>query len=66
MMKFLVRSLYMPHMKSSMTTIIIAPMTNIIQKRVSLQKRSSTVKVLAYIRKNMITVEVDTMAMNRQ
>jgi len=65
-MKFLVRSLYMPHMKRSMTTIIIAPMTNIIQKRVSLQNTSSMSKLLAYIRKNMITVEVDTMAMNRQ
>ena len=49
-----------------MTTIIIAPMTNIIQKRVSLQKTSSMSKLLAYIRKNMITVEVDTIAMNRQ
>ena len=53
-------------MKRSMTTIIIAPMTNIIQKRVSLQNTSSMSKLLAYIRKNMITVEVDTMAMKRQ
>ena len=66
MMKFLVRSLYMPHIKRSITIIIIPPMTNIIQNRVSLQKISSTVNVLAYIRKNMITVEVETMAMNRQ
>ena len=31
-------SRYMPHMKSSMTIIIMPPITNIIQKRVSLQK----------------------------
>ena len=59
-------SLKDPRVRELAQAIIVAPMTNIIQKRVSLQNTSSMSKLLAYIRKNMITVEVDTIAMNRQ
>src|SRR3546814_1468837 len=54
--KFLVRSLYMPHMKASMTHIIAAPMTNAIQKRVSLQQTWSMLQEFKYISPKITSV----------
>src|SRR3546814_20592468 len=63
MIKFLVRSLYMTQMKASMTIIIDAPMTNAIQKRVSLQKTWSMLSVFKYISQQIIAEPVTDMAM---